>query len=151
MILISACLLGLCCKYNGGDNKNIKVLEFIKKYPAIPVCPEQLGGLPTPRKPAEIKAENSKDVLDGNGKVINIEGQDVTDCFVKGAYETLKLAKIYDVKIAILKSKSPSCGCGFIYDGTFRGRLKEGNGITAELLIQNGIKVYSEDDLDKIF
>ncbi|MBZ4663401.1 MAG: hypothetical protein JG776_1103 [Caloramator sp.] len=148
MILVSACLLGVCCKYNGGDNKNQKVVDLVKKYNLIPVCPEQLGGLSTPRKPAEITAEDAKKVLDGIGKVVNVCGEDVTENFIKGAYETLKLAKLYDVKIAILKSKSPSCGCGFIYDGSFSGKLKSGNGVTTELLIQNGIKVYTEDVID---
>jgi len=149
MVLISACLLGVCCKYNGGDNKNNEVLKILKKHPVIPICPEQLGGLSTPRKPAEIQACSADDVLKGNGKVVNLDGNDVTEYFIRGAYEALKLAQIYDVKIAILKSKSPSCGCGLIYDGSFSGKLKEGNGITTELLIQNGVKVYTEKDLEK--
>ncbi|WDC83573.1 DUF523 domain-containing protein [Caloramator sp. mosi_1] len=150
MILVSACLLGVCCKYNGDDNKNNNLIELMKKCTLIPVCPEQLGGLPTPRKPAEIQAENAGDVLEGRGKILNINGEDVTENFVKGAYETLKVAELFSVNYAILKSKSPSCGCGFVYDGSFSGKLKEGNGITAELLIRNGIKVYTEDDTKEL-
>lgn len=148
MILVSACLLGVCCKYSGGDNKNNRVIELMKKHSLIPICPEQLGGLSTPRKPAEIQAEDAKEVLEGKGKVLNTCGEDVTQNFIKGAYEALKIAELYNAKIAILKSKSPSCGCGLIYDGSFSGKLKRGNGVTAELLIQNGIKVYTEEDID---
>ena len=141
MILISACLLGMNCKYNGGNNFNEKALELVKTGQAIPICPEQLGGLTTPRKPSEIKNIN------GETHVINIENIDVTDNFVRGANEVLELAKKLNVEKVILKSKSPSCGKGKIYSGNFDGELVNGNGILAQLLIDNNIEVISSDEL----
>lgn len=149
MILVSACLCGVNCKYNGGDNKSKEVLKLIEKYQLIPICPEQLGGLSTPRHPAEIVSGDAKDVLKGKGKIENDCGEDVTEQFLKGAQESLKIAKLYGIKVAILKAKSPSCGCGVIYDGSFTGTLKKGNGVTAELFLQNGIEVHTENDLEK--
>lgn len=137
-ILVSACLLGINCKYSGGNNQNEKVLEYIKDKEVIPVCPEIMGGLSTPRPPSEII----------NDKVMNNLNQDVTQQYKKGAEETLKLAKIFNVKKALLKAKSPSCGKGYIYDGTFSSTLTEGNGITTKLLIENGIEVITEKDLE---
>ncbi|MDI3534569.1 MAG: hypothetical protein PWQ82_934 [Thermosediminibacterales bacterium] len=146
MILVSACLTGLCCKYNGGSNYNEKVYKLVEMRKAIPFCPEQLGGLPTPRPPSEIINGDGKDIFLGKAKVINSSGEDVTQKFIKGAEESLKLAKTMRVKKAILKSRSPSCGCGMIYDGTFSGRKKKGNGVTAELFMQNGIEVITEEE-----
>lgn len=134
-ILVSACLAGVDCKYNGGNNENAKIIELIKNNDVILVCPEQLGGLSTPRDPAE----------NINDKVITDKGKDVTKEFDKGAEEVLKLAKKFNIKKAILKSRSPSCGKGKIYDGTFSGKKIDGNGKTAELLIKNGIEVISSD------
>ena len=134
-ILVSACLAGVDCKYNGGNNENAKIIELIKNNDIILVCPEQLGGLSTPRDPAE----------NINDKVIADKGKDVTKEFDKGAEEVLKLAKKFNIKKAILKSRSPSCGKGKIYDGTFSGKKIDGNGKTAELLIKNGIEVISSD------
>ena len=136
-ILVSACLLGVDCKYSGGNNYNEKVIEYIKDYEVIPVCPEIMGGLSTPRPASEII----------NERVINKEGKDTTIEYTKGANETLKLAKLFNVKKALLKAKSPSCGKGKIYDGTFSGVLIDGNGITVKLLEENGIEVISELDL----
>jgi len=136
-ILVSACLAGINCKYNGKNNENEKIIELIKEKDVILICPEQLGGLKTPRTPAEIK----------NNKVINKEGIDVTEEYQTGAQEVLKIAQKFNIKTAILKSKSPSCGKGKIYDGTFSNKLIEGNGITAELLKKHGIKVISSDDI----
>lgn len=136
-ILVSACLAGINCKYNGKNNENEKIIELIKEKDVILICPEQLGGLETPRTPAEIK----------NNKVINKEGIDVTEEYQTGAQEVLKIAQKFNIKTAILKSKSPSCGKGKIYDGTFSNKLIEGNGITAELLKKHGIKVISSDDI----
>lgn len=130
-VLISACLLGVNCKYSGGNNYTKQVESLKEKYNLIPICPEIYGGLETPREPSEIV----------DSKVLNKKGIDVTYQFKKGAEETLKLAEFYKVKLAILKEKSPSCGFEEIYDGTFSGKLKKGNGITAELLFQNGIKI----------
>ena len=141
LVLVSACLLGINCKYDGTSSKNEKILKLAKNYILIPVCPEILGGLPIPRERAERKGE----------KVITKSGKDVTKYFEKGAKEVLKIAKILKIKKAILKQKSPSCGCGKIYDGTFSGRLIRGDGVTAKLLKKNGIKVFSEEDIDSIF
>ena len=136
-ILVSACLLGVDCKYSGGNNLNEKVLDYIKDYEVIPVCPEIMGGLSTPRPPSERIGD----------KVLNNQGIDVTNEYTKGANETLKLAKLFNVKKALLKAKSPSCGKGQIYDGTFKGVLVTGNGVTVELLESNGIEVITEQDL----
>ena len=132
-ILVSACLLGTNCKYSGGNNYSEEVIEFLSNYEIIPVCPEQLGGLPTPRPASEIIGD----------KVINNEGNDVTQEYTKGAEETLKIAKLLGVKKALLKAKSPSCGNGKIYDGTFSGTLIDGDGITTKLLKENNIEVIT--------
>lgn len=135
-ILVSGCLIGLNCKYNGKNNYIEKINEFLKDYDVIPICPEIMGGLPIPRKPAEIK----------DGKVVTIDGMDVTDNYIKGANEVLFLAKKYNIKKALLKSKSPSCGYNNIYDGTFTNRLINKNGITTELLINNGIEIVNIEE-----
>lgn len=137
VILCSACLLGINCCYDGKSKLNQKVIKMSKKEILIPVCPEQLAGLPTPREPAEQR---------GN-KVITKSGKDVTKNFKRGAKEVLKLAKLFGVKKAILKQKSPSCGCGEIYDGSFSNRVIRGDGVTTALLKRSGIKVVSEGDL----
>ncbi|UZE93883.1 MAG: DUF523 domain-containing protein [Candidatus Pacearchaeota archaeon] len=135
--LVSACLLGIKCAWDGKDNLNKKVIKLSKKEILIPVCPEQLGGLSTPREPSNQRGK----------KVVSKSGKDVTKNFVKGAKETLKLAKLLNIKEAILKQKSPSCGCGRIHDGTFSGKTIEGDGVTTTLLKRNGIKVISEEEL----
>ena len=145
MYVVSACLLGINTRYDGGCFCNEKLLELAEEGKVIPVCPEQLGGCPTPRDPCEIAGGDGGDVLDGRCAVKSRNGADMTEKFVKGAYETLKLAKVCGAKKAILKARSPSCGTGLIYDGTFSGRTFRGNGVTAELLIRNGIEVYSEE------
>lgn len=136
-ILVSACLAGVNCKYSGGNNENSKIIELIKNGNAILVCPEQLGGLATPRTPAE-RMKN---------KVITKEGKDVTNEYGKGAEEVLKIAKKFNIRKAILKSRSPSCGKGKVYDGTFSHSLTDRDGVTAELLRKNGIEVITEEDL----
>lgn len=147
MIIVSACLCGINCKYSGGNNINEKVMELFKSGKAIPLCPEQLGGLSTPRPPHEISQGSGKDVLDGIAKVFDKNGNDNSKAFIKGAEETLRAALNCGAQLAVLKSKSPSCGLGMIYDGTFTGTLKEGNGVTCEVLIRNGIKVFTEEDI----
>jgi len=147
-ILVSACLLGTNCKYSGGNNLTPKVMELNKEHEIIPVCPEELGGLLTPREPCEIQEGSGKDVLEGKVLVLNKAGEDVTQQFINGAKETLALAKQYNCPVAVLKSRSPSCGCGIIYDGTFSGELKEGNGVTAQLLLDNEIVVMTEKDFE---
>lgn len=148
MILISACLCGVNCKYNGGNNSSEPLLRLLEEGRAVLFCPEQAGGLATPRKPCEIVSGTSKDVLKGNARVVNVDGEDKTAEFIKGAYETLKLAQVINADFIILKGKSPSCGVGKVYDGTFSGKLVSGNGITAELLIENGFKVINEDNYE---
>lgn len=147
MIMVSACLCGINTKYNGGNNISQNVLELIKKEGIIPICPEQLGGLATPRKSCEIYGGTGGDVLTRKAIVITSDGKNVTDNFLKGAYETLDIAKVFNVKKAILKSKSPSCGYNRIYDGSFKKNVISGNGVTAELLIKNKIKVFTEEDI----
>lgn len=146
MIICSACLLGIECNYRGGSNLNSRVLKLLDKNILIPVCPEQLGGLPTPRENAEIIGDGYM-VLDGRGKVVTCSGKDVTQYFVKGAMETLRIVKLYGIGSAILKQCSPSCGSGKIYDGTFSERLVSGDGVTTALLKRNGVKVFSEEDI----
>lgn len=135
MILVSACLCGVNCKYNGKNNLNEEMLELLKKGEALLICPEQMGGLETPRRPSEIR------IINGETKVVMDDGRDVTDNYKKGAEEVIRLAKELNIKKAILKKKSPSCGLGEIYDGTFTGTLTKGNGVTAALLLDNGIEV----------
>ena len=137
MILVSACLAGIKCKWDGESNSDQKVIDLVKQGKAIPVCPEQLGGLSTPRAPAEIKGD----------KVITISSNDVTKEFQNGAQETLKIALLTGCKKAILKSRSPSCGSKRIYDGTFTKTLIKGDGITTRLLKQNHIDVLTEEDI----
>jgi uncharacterized protein YbbK (DUF523 family) len=141
MIIVSACLCGTNCKYNGENNLNEDVLKLLAEGKAIPVCPEQLGGLSTPRPTMEISGGTGADVLDGSARVLSSEGTDATENFIRGAREVLGIAKAAGAREAVLKAKSPSCGCGLVYDGTFSGRLTEGNGVTSEMLMRNGIKV----------
>jgi uncharacterized protein YbbK (DUF523 family) len=137
MKLCSACLLGVKCRYNGKSALNKKVVSLLRSEVLIPVCPEQLGGLPTPREPAEIV---------GN-RVFTISGRDVTENFIRGAKETLRIAKLFNISEAVMKQGSPSCGFGRIYDGTFSGKTRKGEGVTATLLKKHGIKIVTEEDL----
>ena len=139
-ILISACLLGVRCRYDGGSKPQEPILRLMEKYTLIPVCPEQLGGLPTPRKPSERRGD----------RVVMSDGRDVTAEYRRGAEETLRLARLYGCTAAVLKERSPSCGCGRIYDGTFTGTLTDGDGVTAALLKENGVAVYGESELEKL-
>ena len=136
-ILVSACLLGINCKYDGNNNMNEKVLDYLKDKEVIPVCPEIYGGLTTPRTPSEIVGD----------KVITKDKIDVTKEYLKGAEETLKLGKLFNVKKALLKAKSPSCGNKEIYDGTFTGNKIIGMGITAKLLKENGMEILNENEI----
>ena len=140
-ILVSACLLGVNCKYSGGSNLCPEVAALRERYHLVPVCPEQLGGLPTPREPAEQR----------DGLVLTRSGADVTAQFRRGAEEALRLANRLGCRKAVLKSRSPSCGVGSIYDGSFTGTLIPGQGIAAKLLLENGIAVFTEESLpDKL-
>jgi len=141
--IVSACLLGINCRYDGKNSERREVFEFIKKgnLNPVPVCPEQLAGLPTPRKKCKIDGDGF-DVLEGKSRVIAEDGEDMTKFFVNGAKEVLKIAEITNSKIALLKSRSPSCGAGKIYNA-FAGN--EGYGVTAALLKKNGIDVIEFD------
>ena len=141
-ILVSACLLGICCRYDGRGNPNDAVLSLLNRddITLIPVCPEQLGGLSTPRIPSERRGE----------RVVNRAGEDVTSQFIRGAEEALRIAKLYGCQVAVLKERSPSCGCCRIYDGTFSGKLTDGDGVTAELLRREGINVYGESQVTEM-
>ena len=147
MILVSSCLCGEKCKYSGGDNYSLEVVSYCKDKEVLKVCPEVLGGLSTPRHPAEIIGGCAKDVLEGKAKIANNQGEDVTDAFIKGAKAVLKIAKEYNVKEAILKANSPSCGKGKVYNGQFNGNLIEGNGVTAQILMDAGVMVKTEKDI----
>lgn len=136
MIFVSACLIGENCKYSGGNNRCDAIIEYLKDKTYFPVCPEVLGGLPTPRPPAEIKGD----------KVWNKAGQDVTAAFQKGAETTLAMALEKQPSLCILKANSPSCGNQTVYDGTFTGKLTEGRGLTARKLTEAGFKVVNEKD-----
>ncbi len=149
MKIISGCLVGINCKYDGKNNLsdiNPKILKEYKQGKLIPVCPEQLGGLPTPREGAQIHKGSGNDVLNKKAKIITRQGIDVTEQFIKGAKETLKIIKSLNIKEVIFKQRSPSCGCGQIYDGTFTKTIKKGNGVTTALLKRNGIKIKTEED-----
>ena len=140
VILVSACLLGVPCRYDGKSKAKAEVLALQRERVLIPVCPEQLGGLPTPREPSERLGE----------AVVTKGGADVTAQFSRGAAQALHLARLFGCKKAILKARSPSCGSGTVYDGSFSGRLTDGDGVTAALLKANGITIYSEEDLDQL-
>ena len=133
-ILVSACLLGCACRYDGKSRPHPEVQALQGRYQMIPVCPEQMGGLPTPRPASERK----------NGRVVNVQGEDVTAQYSRGAEEALHLARFFHCPCAILKERSPACGSGEIYDGTFSGRLVPGDGAASELLKKNDISVYGE-------
>jgi len=135
--LCSACLLGVTCRFDGPRKPDKRVMDLMDSELLIPICPEQLGGLTTPREMAEISGS----------KVFTLSGKDVTKQFRQGAKEVLKIAKLLGIKKAILKQRSPSCGCGRIFDGTFTRSLKKGDGITTKLLKKNGIEVISEEEL----
>ena len=140
-VVISACLLGVRCRYDGGDSRNETAIRQEERHQLIPVCPEESGGLPTPRPPAEIVGGDGDDVLDGKAKVMTADGTDVTEAYVKGAHHALEVAQSNGATHVILKARSPSCGCGNIYDGTFSGTLTAGDGVTTALLKRHGITV----------
>ena len=136
-LLISACLLGVQCRYDGGSKPVMPTVALMEQYHLIPICPEQLGGLPTPREPSERRADT----------VVSRSGADVTAQFRRGAEQALHLARLYGCKAAVLKERSPSCGSGEVYDGTFSGTLVPGYGATARLLRTEGVRVVDEEQL----
>jgi len=139
MILVSACLAGIKCNWKGEAAPCAKVIALVKNGEAIPVCPEQLGGLTTPRLPAEQK----------DGQVINRNGEYVTKEFKCGAAEVLDIARLYNCKKAILKARSPSCGCGEVYDGSFSHKLIPGDGVLTALLKSSGVEVITDEDIEE--
>jgi len=148
-VLISSCLIGCNTKYNGKNNYNEKLVNFIKDNPQIkfiPICPEQLGGLETPRLPAEIEVGDGRDVLVGESILLNSDGQNVTYNFIRGAEESLKIADLFSAQYAILKERSPSCGKNFIVK---KKEKVKGCGVTTALFFGKSIKVFSEEELDE--
>lgn len=139
MILVSACLLGENCKYSGGNNRREEVCRLLEGKEYVPFCPEQAGGLSTPRLPSERRDD----------RVFSRDGEDVTEAFLLGAERTLELCRREAVELAILKQGSPSCGSRYIYDGSFSGVKIPGEGVTAELLRKNGIRVVSEEEIEE--
>jgi len=139
-LLVSACLLGTPCRYDGRSKADARIQALAEKYELVPVCPEELGGLPTPREPSERQGE----------RIVMRSGRDVTAEYRRGAEAALALCLQNGCKAAVLKEKSPSCGCGQVYDGTFSRRLIEGDGVTAELLKAHGVAVYGESGAKKL-
>lgn len=148
--LVSACLLGICTRYDGGCCPVPRLIELAAHGLAVPVCPEVAGGLPIPRPPAEIVGGDGQAVLDGQARVLTIEGQDATDAFLVGARQTLETVQRLGIRQAVLKDDSPSCGCRRIYDGNFSGRMVSGQGVIAALLQRNGITILSEEELEEV-
>jgi uncharacterized protein YbbK (DUF523 family) len=146
VILVSACLIGIDCKYTGDNNRNEDVVEYLKDKEYVVVCPEQLGGLSTPRMPAEIVKGRNK----LNKKVVTCKGDDVTENFIRGAYQTLKIAKNFGCTMAIFAERSPSCGVHEVYDGSFSSTKLPGIGVTTALLRESNIKVISDNDIYKL-
>jgi uncharacterized protein YbbK (DUF523 family) len=146
MKLISACLVGLCTNYLGEGHPVDLFVAMLRRGELVPACPEQLGGLPTPRPPAEIQPGcDGFAVLEGKGRVLRQNGEDVTAAFIRGAQEMLKLAQACRAELVILKERSPSCGVRIIHDGAFCGRSIAGIGVTTALLKRHGIEVVSDE------
>jgi uncharacterized protein YbbK (DUF523 family) len=147
-LLISACLLGVACNHEGRGSPRAIVDELAKHYRLVPVCPEVLGGLPTPRAAAELQGGDGSDVVadTGDARVVNIEGEDVTAAYRRGAEAAVTVAKAVGAERAVLKARSPSCGSSAVYDGTFSRRLVPGRGVTAAALAAAGLEVGSEED-----
>ena len=139
-LLVSACLLGVACRYDGRSKPHPLAQELCRRHEVLPVCGELFGGLPTPRLPSERR----------EGGVVASDGGDVTDAFRRGAEEVVRLARLTGAQAAILKERSPSCGSGQIYDGTFTKTLTQGDGLTAQMLKKHGITVYGESQIEEL-
>ena len=139
-VIVSACLVGVCCRYDGASKPNPDIIKLREKFILVPICPEVDGGLPTPRTPSERVGD----------KVLMRDGRDVTQNYITGAEIALECAERYGCSIAILKARSPSCGSNFIYDGSFTGNLTERDGVCAEMLKKKGIAVYTEEEIDDL-
>ncbi len=140
-LLVSSCLAGFSCRYNGKGKPNKEIIELVKSGRGIPICAEQLAGLSIPRAPAEIVGGDGADALNGEAKVLSKDGEDYTARMVTGAEKALAICKLYNIKKAYLKSKSPSCGVNHIYDGTFSDKIIKGDGVLSALLKKNGIDI----------
>lgn len=147
-VLISACLAGVACTYEGKPKTREWAVQLVAAGRAVPVCPEVAGGLGIPRPEAEITGGDGTDVLDGSARVVSVDGDDVTQNYLGGASTALDAARRTGAVVAILKARSPSCGCGAIYDGTFSGVRKAGDGVTAALLKRSGMTVASDEDVE---
>ena len=145
--VVSACLVGAHSRFDGTAAAHPTVVRLVREGRALPVCPEQLGGLPTPRPRAEIKGGDGEAAIQGKARVLAEQGEDLTDRFIRGAQEAAELAALFGATKAILKSRSPSCGSGAVYDGSFTGRLVKGDGVLAALLRKKGIDVATEEGL----
>ena len=139
-VLVSACLMGLECRYDGRDNRCARIDALASRAALVPVCPEQLGGLPTPRTPAERLG----------ARVLTRDGRDVTDAFRRGAEQALRLKEMLGARYALLKARSPSCGARGVYDGSFSGRVIPGEGVAAEALRRAGVRTFTEDEIDEL-
>jgi uncharacterized protein YbbK (DUF523 family) len=151
-VLVSACLLGQPVRYDGGTvvTEGGILARWQMEGRIVPMCPEMAGGLPVPRLPAEIHGEGGgAAVLRGAARVVEHHGHDVTDAFVQGAQRALEAAREAGVQVAVLTERSPSCGSTFLYDGTFSSQLQPGEGVTAALLRQHGIRVFSQHQLEE--
>jgi uncharacterized protein YbbK (DUF523 family) len=147
-ILISACLAGVPCTHAAEAKTRPWALKLVAEGRAITVCPEVAGGLPVPRPEAEIVGGLGNDVLDGGARVVSIDGEDVTANYLRGADAALAAARQRGARLAVLKARSPSCGCGEIYDGTFEGTKISGDGVTAAALKREGLDVLSDEDVE---
>jgi len=150
LIIVSACLSGVNCRYDGGHRENRVIRRLVSERKAIPLCPETAGGRPVPREPVEICGGTGVDVIAGKARIKDRAGNDFTDEIIQGVEEILKTIERMGVTAVILKTKSPACGCGSIYDGTFSGTMIKGNGILTDALKARGINVYTEDNFEEI-
>ena len=148
MILVSRCLLGENCRYDGKSKGSKAVMDYLDGKPFVACCPECDGGLSTPRLPSEIIGGDGFDVIDAAARVVMNDGSDVTEQYLSGAKKALELAKESGAELCVFKAKSPSCGCGIIYDGSFTGKLIPGDGVTVELFKKHGYKVITEVDVE---
>ena len=139
-MLISACLLGVECRYDGGSQSIDRLDSLMERYRLIPICPEQMGGLATPRTPSERCG----------GRIVARDGRDVSEAFLRGADQACHIARLFGARLALLKARSPSCGFGEIYDGSFTGRRIPGNGITADALANMGVSIFTEENIDAL-
>jgi uncharacterized protein YbbK (DUF523 family) len=148
-ILISACLAGVACTYRGEAKTRDWAVRLVAEGRAVPVCPEVAGGLGIPRPEAEIVGGQGRDVLDGRARVVSVNGDDVTENYLRGARFASSAAARAGARLAVLKARSPSCGCGDIYDGSFGGVLKAGDGVTAAMLERDGVRVVNDEDIEE--